>query len=346
MAARGRHHWKPPPPEAERAIPAYQRKYDDDGLLLDKLIGLNSTGRPAPTAADRYPSEWRDLHKTSEQLEYEAKIARRRTKVHETPYGKEWDRMHRPDTGYWKAKTPLYDDVCRTTNTIPDVSPPKFNTKLPQKRAAMREVLARELFRTISSVGRKTVNVLAESRYAAGRLSTVGAGRDTVKREARESMARAKTPKKAAAGAPPKKRHRMLQNPEFPERRKLKTPPTAAAPRTKYTFFRLPGNGARKISVAGDSLESQLRHTPGVRSTVARRLFGQKEKRAAPVRPGARYDDRGLDELAYNTAPKARAPVTGGKVTMFMNSAPVVIGNNGNISKRDLFSIDMSIVAD
>lgn len=316
-SGQGRHHWRPPSEAKAWEAPAYQLKNGDDAVLLEKLLGLNETGRPKPSLADKYPSEWRELHKSQETIEYEAKIARLRTKVHVTKYGKEWDKIHKPITGHWTAKTPLYDQICRSENTVPEVSPPKYNTSIPRKRAGLRLFTAKEMRRTMSFVKRRTANAFTlGAKYAAGRESSVN--RDS-----------------AAGRGVPKKRHRMVQEPEFP----LVEPKHETRPvHSKRTFFRLPGNaGPRRQSKADDTIASQLRHAPGVRTTVARRLFGQRAKAPAPHRVGARTEDTGLDELAYNTEHKVRkGPRMGGKVTLFIQSeaAPaIVIGESGNVSK-------------
>ena len=265
------HQRTPYMPGKEQHQTVRYRVYDDDRDLMDKLIGYNVKANAKPLSRmERYPSEWEELHKSEERLEYEAKQRKYRRREFATPYEKEWNTLKTPLTGYWKAKTPLYEDMCRRTNTIPDPVEPKYNTQLPMKRRAMR---ALNVPKTVAAAVRKTITIpRSTANYAVGRISSVG--RKTVVEKQSHSTS--------------KKAKKEDQTPEGP----------ATTPRIKRTFFNIPGNSKRSTVTkpARLSIGSQLKLSPGARSSIARRLFGGPTKVVA---------DNPLDELANALAPKS-----------------------------------------
>ena len=53
---------------------------------------------------------------------YEAKQRKYRRREFATPYEKEWNTLKTPLTGYWKAKTPLYEEMELLTDDLNELT--------------------------------------------------------------------------------------------------------------------------------------------------------------------------------------------------------------------------------
>ncbi|KAH8059308.1 hypothetical protein JL720_13868 [Aureococcus anophagefferens] len=242
----------------------------DDTRKMNRLLGYNTPpAKQATSPKEQYMMDWTKLHTSQEMLDYEQRMKKYVRKELQTPYEQDYHDVHKPITGYIAAKTPLHDDINRRNCRVPDETKElSFNTYIPQKRQAMRKILAAKAADAVKALARKGARV---STYAAGGVrATISGG------------ARVPLPPALDGSARPQMETR----------------------RFKRTFFALPGNRPEpKRTPELESVGDALKHGKGARTSVAKRLFGRSLARTKPVAPAGSGD---LDALGGALVPAAR----------------------------------------
>lgn len=104
-------------------------------VRLDKLIGLNSPPQAkAYSEKERYGNEWKDLHKSSEEMEREAYRRYRGDAAMFTPYELESRALRACDFEAFRKPAPMYDQLCKeSTYDMGDLKGLSFDPRIPTK---------------------------------------------------------------------------------------------------------------------------------------------------------------------------------------------------------------------
>lgn len=104
-------------------------------VRLDKLIGLNSPPQAkAYSEKKRYGNEWKDLHKSSEEMEREAYRRYRGDAAMFTPYELESRALRARDFEAFRKPAPMYDQLCKeSTYDMGDLKGLSFDPRIPTK---------------------------------------------------------------------------------------------------------------------------------------------------------------------------------------------------------------------
>ena len=133
----GRHKY-----EKDRSYQAYQAEFEEfnsrfngkteikklsfeeleiDRQKMDKLIGYSSPPKKKlKSAKEVYQHDWREMHTSQDVLDYEQRMKKYKKKELQTPYEKDFYYLKKPETGYWPAKTPLYNEIHKKNKIVPE----------------------------------------------------------------------------------------------------------------------------------------------------------------------------------------------------------------------------------
>lgn len=233
--------------------------------ILDKLIGFNDGPRKKPPSfIETYPKEWAELNTPQEKLDYELRMRKYRPRDFATPYGKEWHDLATPHRDFWNAPTPLYDEICRRTATIPpELEKKNYSTVLKPKHSALKR-----LSENARDALRRTKIAAADARFA----YRLRRPRDPVRSRPNRTRSFYRYDNRIAT--PMRNTRKRLTSPSNQSNAEEDRPHTAPAklgsPRTKHSFFNLPGENGPPPKAREDGAPE-----PGARTTVARLLFGR-----------------------------------------------------------------------
>ena len=310
----GRHKY-----EKDRSYQAYQAEFEEfnsrfngkteikklsfeeleiDRQKMDKLIGYSSPPKKKlKSAKEVYQHDWREMHTSQDVLDYEQRMKKYKKKELQTPYEKDFYYLKKPETGYWPAKTPLYNEIHKKNKIVPEetergAAPPRapppppprmvralrlrFNTYVPQKRRDMRKFAARAAAGAVKTLKRATTRASRVTTDA----TMFAYGRMTTKAHAKENY---------------KKKMLSLEAEDEAEKKRGPQKPL----RLKRTFFALPGQRPKPKEAprqGQDVVAHALKQSPGSRTTIAKRLFGRpsyaaKKPMALQVAPASSGSD-------------------------------------------------------